>query len=282
MLKGVFILIDLHTHSTFSDGTKTPEEIILIAKEKGLKAIALSDHDTVAGLKSAKYFGNIHNIEVIDALEFSADFNGKEIHLLGYFINTENEELLNAIKQLEITRNIRNNELIEKLQSLNINITIEYLKTLAVSSIITKAHFAKALVNKGYAKSIKEAFALYLAENKPAFVGKKLINYKNAINLISNAGGICVLAHPYIYGYSEKELENNIKKLKDDGLKGIECYYSSHTKKQVNNLLNICKKYDLKISAGSDFHGDNRPEVSLGEIFLGEKIDYKILEDLKI
>ncbi|MDE6357196.1 MAG: PHP domain-containing protein, partial [Eubacteriales bacterium] len=190
-------MIDLHIHSTFSDGTKSPEEIILMAKEKGLKAIALSDHDTISGLESAKYFGNIHNIEVINALEFSADFNGKEIHLLGYFINTENKELLNSIKQLEVTRNIRNAQLIEKLQALNINITMEYLKTLAVSSIITKAHFGKALVNKGYAKSIKEAFALYLGENKPAFVGKNLIDYKTAINLISNAGGICVLAHPY-------------------------------------------------------------------------------------
>lgn len=275
-------MIDLHIHSTFSDGTKSPEEIILMAKEKGLKAIALSDHDTISGLESAKYFGNIHNIEVINALEFSADFNGKEIHLLGYFINTENKELLNSIKQLEVTRNIRNAQLIEKLQALNINITMEYLKTLAVSSIITKAHFGKALVNKGYAKSIKEAFALYLGENKPAFIKKSLIDYKDAINLIANAGGICVLAHPYIYGYSEKDLENNIKKLKDNGLKGIECYYSSHNKKQTNNLLNICQKYNLKITAGSDYHGDNRPEVSLGEIFLGEKIGYKILEDLKI
>ncbi|MDE6181906.1 MAG: PHP domain-containing protein [Eubacteriales bacterium] len=275
-------MIDLHTHSTFSDGTKTPEEIILIAKEKGLKAIALSDHDTVSGLESAKYFGNIHNIEIINAIEFSADFNGKEIHILGYFIDTENKELLNTIKQLEITRDIRNNELVEKLQSLNLNITMEDLKKLAPSSIITKAHFGRALVNKGYVKSIKEAFALYLGENKPAFVSKKLINYKDAINLISNSGGICVLAHPYIYGYSEKDLENNIKQLKNDGLTGIECYYSSHTKKQVNNLLNICKKYNLKISAGSDFHGDNRPEVSLGEIFLGQKIDYKILQDLKV
>lgn len=275
-------MIDLHIHSTFSDGTKSPEEIILMAKEKGLKAIALSDHDTISGLKSAKYFGNIHSIEVINALEFSADFNGKEIHLLGYFINIENKELLNSIKQLEVTRNIRNAQLIEKLQALNINITMEYLKTLSVSSIITKAHFGRALVNKGYAKSIKEAFFLYLGENKPAFVKKSLIDYKDAINLISNAGGICVLAHPYIYGYSEKDLENNIKKLKDNGLKGIECYYSSHNKKQTNNLLNICQKYNLKITAGSDYHGDNRPEVSLGEIFLGEKINYKILEDLKI
>lgn len=274
-------MIDLHIHSTFSDGSKTPEEIILIAKQNNLKAIALSDHDTVKGLNEAKYFGDIHNIKVINAIEFSADFKGKEIHLLGYFIDKENKNLLNEIKELEITREIRNEELIKKLQDLNINITLEYLRTFVFSEIITKAHFAKALVNKGYAKSIKEAFALYLGENKPAFVKRDLIEYKKAINLISDAGGICVLAHPYLYGYSEKDLENNIKQLKTEGLKGIECYYSSHNKKQVNNLLNICNKYNLKASAGSDYHGDNRPEVSLGKIFLGEQVEYKILENLK-
>ena len=278
-------MIDLHTHSTFSDGTKTPEELILLAKEKGLKAIAISDHDNISGLKSAKYFGNINEIEVINAIEFSANFNGKEIHLLGYFIDTENKQLLNEIKQLEITRDARNKELLEKLNNLNLDITMDYIKELMsknTSSIITKAHFAKALVNKGYAKSIKDAFNLYLGENKPAYVKRELLNYKKAIDIIKNANGICVLAHPYIYGYSEKDLENNIIKLKNEGLDGIECYYSKHTKKQVNNLLNICKKYNLKITAGSDYHGDNRPEVCIGEIFLGEKVDYKILEDLKI
>lgn len=274
-------MIDLHIHTIFSDGTNTPEEIILLAKEKGLKAIAISDHDTLNGLEQAKYFGKINNIEVINGIEFSADFNGKEIHILGYFLDDKNENLLKELKKFEKTRDERNIQLIKKFEELNLDIDLDYVKSLAGNNILTKLHFAKAIFEKGYTSSIKEAFSLYLAENKPAYIKRQLINYEDAIKLILNAGGICSLAHPYVYKYSEKELEENIKILKEKGLQCIECYYSGHTRKQTNTLLKYCEKFDLETTAGSDFHGENKSYVSFGEIFLGEKVDYKILETLK-
>lgn len=274
-------MIDLHIHTTFSDGTNTPEEIILLAKEKGLKAIAISDHDTLAGIEQARHYGNIHNIEVINGIEFSAEFNGKEIHLLGYFLDNKNQNLLKQLQLFEKTRDERNIQLIKIFEKLNLDIDLDYIKSLAGESIITKLHFAKAIFEKGYANSTKEAFSLYLDENKPAYVKRELINYENAINLILNAGGICSLAHPYIYKYSEKELENNIKLLKNKGLQCIECYYSAHTRKQTNTLLKYCKKFELETTAGSDYHGKNKTYVSFGEIFLGEKIDYAVLQNLK-
>ncbi len=274
-------MIDLHIHTLFSDGTNTPEEIILLAKSKGLKAIAISDHDTLNAIEQAKQYGKIHDIEIISGIEISADFNGKEIHILGYFLDEKNTALLKQLEIFEKTREKRNLELIQKFKELNIDIDLDYVKSLAGETILTKLNFARALFEKGYANSSKEAFSLYLAENKPAYIKRELISYQDAIKLILNAGGICSLAHPYIYKYSETELEKNIKILKEEGLKCIECYYSGHTRKQTNTLLKYCEKFDLGITAGSDFHGGNKPYVSFGEIFLGEKIDYAILQNLK-
>lgn len=274
-------MIDLHCHSTFSDGTYSPEEIINLAYKNKLISIALTDHDTINGIIYAKNIASKLNIEVINGIEFSSDFNGTEIHLLGYFIDINSKCLLYELKNLEETRKTRNEEIIKKLEHINLNISLEYVKSLAVSNIITKAHFAKAIVNKGYAKTIKDAFSLYLGKNKPAYVKRDLIPHKKAIDLIIKSGGIAVLAHPFLYGFSERELQNNIKSLKENGLKGVECYYPSNTLYQTKFLLSLCNKYNLKSTGGSDFHGNNRPNVYLGNIFLGEKLDYKILKDLK-
>lgn len=273
-------MIDLHIHTNFSDGTYTPKEIILLAKEKGLKAISITDHDTLNGIEEAKYYGKIHNIEVINGIEFSASFMEKEIHILGYFFDTKNKNLLQKLKLLEKTRFERNLKLTKKLNDLNLNIDFEYVKSFAKHNLITRAHFAKALVNKGYAKNIKEAFHKYLSFNKEGYVKRNLIDSKEAIKIIFEAGGICSLAHPFVY-FSENEIQNNIKILKNMGISCIECYYSSHSKKQTNYLINISKKFDLGITCGSDFHGENRKNVSLGEIFLKNKLEYKILKDLK-
>ena len=274
-------MIDLHTHTTFSDGTYSPEEIIKLCHKSNLKAIAITDHDTIDGIKYARDMAKELNIELIEGIEFSADYKGIEIHVLGYFLDIENKELLSLLEDLKISRDKRNKELIKKLNDIGLDISFDYVKSLSNGGLITKAHFGKAIVKKGYAKTMKDAFSLYLGKGKPAYVSRVLISYKDAIKYILNAGGIPVLAHPMIYKLSDKDLEIAIKDLKDSGLKGIECYYPSNSLSQTNFLLSLAKKYDLKVTAGSDFHGENRPDVALGNIFLGKQIDYEILEDLK-
>lgn len=274
-------MIDLHTHSTYSDGTYSPQELINMAYEKGLKAIAITDHDTIEGINYAIDISKELNIELINGIEFSADYKGIEIHILGYFLDITNKNLLNLLKELEKTREKRNLELIKKLNNIGVNISLDYIKSLSSYGLITKAHFATALLNKGYVKSRNEAFSLYLGKGKPAYVQRVLISYEEAINFILDAKGIPVLAHPIIYKLSEKDLNIAVKDLKDKGLCGIECYYPSNTLNQTNFLIELAKKYNLKITGGSDFHGENRPNVSLGNIFLEKQIDYEILEDLK-
>ncbi|WP_317366549.1 PHP domain-containing protein [uncultured Tyzzerella sp.] len=274
-------MIDLHTHSTYSDGTYSPKDLIELAYKNGIKAIAITDHDTIEGISYAKEKAKELNIELINGVEFSANYKGIEIHILGYFLDITNKNLLNLLKDLEKTRNKRNLELIEKLNNIGLDISFDYVKSLSGSGLITKAHFATALVKKGYAKTRNDAFSLYLGKGKPAYVQRVLISYKDAINFIHNANGISVLAHPIIYKLSEMDLELAIKDLKHSGLNGIECYYPSNTLKQTNFLLSLAKKYNLKVTGGSDFHGENRPNVSLGNIFLEKQLDYKILEDLK-
>ena len=274
-------MIDLHTHSTFSDGTYSPQELINLAYKNNIKAIAITDHDTIDGISYAIPEAEKFNIELINGIEISADYKGIEIHILGYFLDIKNTKLLNLLKVLEKTRNKRNQDLINKLNEIGVNISLDYVKSLSPLGLVTRAHFGKAIAEKGYTKNIKEAFNIYLGKGKPAYIKRTLIPYDQAIKIILESNGIPVLAHPMIYKLSNNDLDIAIRELKHAGLKGIECYYPSNTLKQTNTLLSMCKKYNMKITGGSDFHGDNRPDVSLGNIFLGKQIDYKILEDLK-
>ena len=274
-------MIDLHTHSTFSDGTYSPQELINLAYKNNIKAIAITDHDTIDGISYAIPEAEKFNIELINGIEISADYKGIEIHILGYFLDIKNTKLLNLLKDLEKTRNKRNQDLINKLNEIGVNISLDYVKSLSPLGLVTRAHFGKAIAEKGYTKNIKEAFNIYLGKGKPAYIKRTLIPYDQAIKIILESNGIPVLAHPMIYKLSNNDLDIAIRELKHAGLKGIECYYPSNTLKQTNTLLSMCKKYNMKITGGSDFHGDNRPDVSLGNIFLGKQIDYKILEDLK-
>lgn len=274
-------MIDLHSHSTFSDGTLSPSELIYLAKETGVNAIALTDHDTISGLKIAKETADKIGVELINGIEISAYYNETELHILGLFLDLNNETLLKELKVLEETREKRNIQLVENLKTLNFDISYDYVKSTAVSNLITKAHFARALLEKGYISSIQEGFDIYLGENKLADVKRELPDFKKAIEIINKSGGKSILAHPYSYGLSEEDIEEVVKNLKNAGLQGIECYYSTHTKEQEEFLLNLATKYSLKISGGSDFHGDNRPNTFLGKGKGNLNISYEILKNLK-
>lgn len=281
--------IDLHTHSTCSDGTLSPKELSEYATKKGLSAYALTDHDTTAGVKEAKFYAEKNGIEFIPGIEISANYSNadisKEIHIVGLFIDPENQILLNKLNDIKQKRAERNQKIIEKLNSLNMKISYEdILDANGIeknsNKIIARPHFARTLVKKGYASSIKECFDKYLDEGKPAYIKREVLSAEETISLINIAGGIAILAHPLYYKLSRLELNEMLEKLAPK-LTGMECYYSTHTQQEVNYTLGLCSKYSLLPSGGSDFHGENKPNLDLGTGYGSLKINYEILEKLK-
>lgn len=242
---------DLHVHSCLSDGTMTPEEIIQEAEEKGIKCISITDHDTI----SSQYIVNTYtgDIKIIPGIELSTEYNGLELHILGYFIDIENKALKDAVKQLNVNRLNRVDEILNKLKTFDINIAMEDL-AITESLTIGRSHIANAMVNKGYFDNYKSAFTAYLVKGKPAFVNGVKISYKEILKLIIDAGGIPVLAHPGQI-YQKREIENIVRELRCYGLKGLEVYHPSHSCCEINNFYNLAVKYKLCITGGSDYHG---------------------------
>lgn len=273
-------MIDLHIHSICSDGTFSTKEIVELANGLNLSTIAITDHDTVDGIALAQKTALEYNIDIINGVELSADYNGCEIHILGYFLDIKNKNLLNFLSDLKITRDKRNKSLIEALNDKGIDISLDYVANFSGGNLITKAHFGKAIMEKGYTKTIQDSFKLYLGRNRIGDVKRDLIPYNDAISIIKKSGGVSSLAHPTKYGLSTNEIISLIKTLKQSGLQAVECYYSSHTKKEVNLLLKICKEYNLCQTSGSDFHGNNRPYVSLGNILYGNKLSEQIASNI--
>lgn len=241
---------DLHIHSNYSDGTMTPEEIIKKAIDLGVKNISITDHDSIA----SQYITEIeyNDINIIPGIELSTEYEDLELHILGYFINIKNNELINVLKKLNNSRIDRIEEILFNLKKHNINLTLEDLKV-DLNSTIGRGHVANAMVRKGYFDNYKTAFTSYLVKGKPAYVKGYKLNYKEAIQIINNSGGISVLAHPGQI-YKSLEIENMVKNLKIYGLRGLEVYHPSHSRNQTNNFYNLSKKHKLLITGGSDFH----------------------------
>lgn len=274
-------LIDLHVHSTASDGTLTPSELALYAKSKGLSAIALTDHDTIDGIKECQEKGLEIGVSVIPGIEFSADFYGKELHILGYYLDPYHPHLKKKLEELVKARHTRNQEMLDKLATLGFPLTYEALYDgCSDTTILTRAHFAKAMLKKDYISDRKEAFSLYIGDGKPAYVPKKRFTTKECIDLIHEAGGLAVLAHPMLYGYHQKDVTQLIRGLSSEGLDGVECIYSTHSKDEENHLLQVCSNLKLFPTGGSDFHGNNKPLIDLGSGYGELSISYKILETM--
>ncbi len=274
--------IDLHVHSTASDGTLLPKEIVKLAYETGLSAFALTDHDTIDGIEEAMEESKNYDLEVIPGIEFAADYHGKEIHILGLNINYKQEYFKNSITQIKLDRENRNLKMINKLNELGFEVTIDELYTLAEGhGTITRAHFAKLLLLKGYVKTRKEAFDKYIGDGCPAYIKREILNSQKCIELILKANGIPILAHPTLYNMNNKEIEIMVKELITYGLEGIEAIYPLYTSQQSGDIKALAKKYNLKISGGSDFHGANKPNIALGTgISQNISISYEVLENL--
>ncbi|MDF2877452.1 MAG: hypothetical protein K0S30_548 [Clostridia bacterium] len=271
-------LIDLHVHSNISDGTLSPDKLALYAKHKGLSAIALTDHDTVAGIEACTHQGNLIDLMVIPGIEFSAEYGDQEIHILGYYIDSHHPLLLGQLSRLIESRKQRNMLMLEKLNKLGFPITAQDLVSDSSSqTVFTRAHFAAALYKKGYVKSRSEAFQKYLGKGKPCYVKRSHFTPEECIDTIHRVGGLAVLAHPYLYDLNNSQLYALLKKLTSDGLDGLETLYATHSKEEVASLLSLCITFRLFPTGGSDFHGDNKPGLDIGIGYGDLQIPYDVL-----
>ena len=261
-------MIDLQMHSNFSDGSMTPTELVLMAKEIGLTAIALTDHDTIDGIPEFMEAGEKYNLETVPGVEISIDTklpNNGHLHMLGLFIAPHSEELKNTLDYLLTQRNLRAQKIIDKLNELNIPITMEELLAEAGEGSIGRPHVAKILVRKKVVQSLQEAFDIYLAKGKPAYMDKVKLGEEDAIKMIKNAGGLAILAHPHLMNYDTfNETKQKILVLREMGLDGCEVYYSGMPADFAEKLLKFTKEYNLLISGGSDFHGINKDRIAMG------------------
>ena len=273
-------LIDLHTHSLKSDGSMTPAEVVREAKRAGLAAIALSDHDTVDGIREAAAEGEKIGVEVIPAIEFSVQ-SKTETHILGYFIDIENPDLLKTLKEVVDLRIERNYVTCQRLNELGFDITIEEVRALAPNNFVGRAHFARVLMDKGYTKSVKEGFDLYMTSGKYAYCEKQRLTARDAVELIGKCGGISFLAHPHLTKLGDDELKEFLKELKGFGLSGLEGYYTDYTPEMQEKYQAMAKELGLLISGGTDFHAAMKPHISIGTGHGNMKIPYSVLEAMK-
>lgn len=262
------VIADLHTHTINSDGTYTVEEIIKKASERGLKVIAITDHDTVDGLldtEKLKEYENKYDIKIIKGIEMSCNLNGKDVHILGYFLNLEDKNFLKELERIAEIRNERNEKIIKKLKDLNIPVTMEELKTIVKGNVISKAHFAEIMLQKGYVNCKSDAFKNYLGKSGVAFVEKRDYKPTDAVDILVRNGAFVSLAHPKLITENTDEVEKLIIELIKHGLKGLEVNYYSFSEKDKAFYKKLAEKYNLIITGGSDFHGGNRVQVSLGD-----------------
>jgi len=275
-------MIDLHSHSTASDGTLSPTELVKYAKEKNLKALAITDHDTIEGVEEALKAGKENGIEVVPGIEISAEFPEHTMHILGYYIDFKDPQFIDNISVLQKARSERNSRIVKNLQKIGINIEYDEILKEAGSGQVGRPHFAKVLLYKGYVKNTREAFNKYLKKGAPGYEDKFRFQPENAISHILNAGGIPVLAHPAtLKCNTDEDVEKEIKNLVGFGLKGIEAYYSDHSNSQAGLYTRIADKYNLLITGGSDFHGKKVKGIELGTGKGKLNVPYALLEKMK-
>lgn len=262
-------LADLHVHSTASDGRLTPSQVVEAAAKAKLTAIALSDHDTVDGIDEAIDAGSMHGVQIVPAVEINTDFGLLELHILGYFIDWKSEKLLNRLKMLRTARLERGRLIVEKLQALNVPITMERVLEIAGTGSIGRPHIARAICETGIVNSLDSAFGRYLVRGAPAYVERTKLTAADAIEVIVEAGGVAGLAHPKKMG--REQLVASLVKV---GLGAVEVYHPDHPKDVANYYQAIARRQGLIVTGGSDFHGNGNP--------IGSKtVDFSAVEALK-
>lgn len=256
--------IDLHLHTTHSDGSQSPAEVVRLAHEAGVSALAITDHDITTGLPEAIAVGQELGIEIIPGIEISSRHGESELHVLGYFLKWEDAKLNERLVTLRESRHRRNPKIIELLQAAGIDITYDEVRAVAGSDSVGRPHIARVLMNKKVVTTAKEAFDRFLAEGKAAYVPRDLPAPVDAIHWIKDAGGLAVLAHPTWVKTTEGTLTDLARQLKEQGLDGVEVHYSTHTPRQTRTYLSLAKQLGLLVTGGSDFHGMTKPDIEVG------------------
>ena len=255
--------IDLHVHSVYSDGTDTPAELIRLARQAKLDVIALTDHDTVAGVEEMLYLGRENDILVISGVEISCMHHDIPLHMLGYGIDHTCGDFAAWIYGIQTARIERNQHIIENLQGLGIDIELSELTRFSKVGQTGRPHIARLLIDKKVVKNMEQAFRHYLRRGAAAWAGRKVYGAEETIEVIHRAGGLAILAHPGTMNRSHAAQANVIRELTALGLDGMEIFYPSHSKKIIRRLKQIANHYNLLITGGSDYHGDNRPGISM-------------------
>ena len=280
------VSIDLHIHTTASDGTFTPAQVVSHAHRLKLKAIAITDHDTVAGSKEALLSGIPPSLEFLTGVEISATppsfYPGSgSFHLLGYSIRLDDPQLNRTLEKLQQARKNRNPAIINRLNELGISITLDEVRREAGEGQLGRPHIAQFMVKKRAVASIDEAFDRFLGTGKPAYVDKQRVECFKAIEIILAAGGVPVLAHPGLLDYkTDNQLDELIGELKKAGIQGVEVYYSGHTPDQTRRYAELAKRHDLLMTGGSDFHGAIQPEIEMGSGQGDLIVPYELFEKL--
>ncbi len=256
--------VDLHTHSTCSDGTCTPAELVSIAKAQGLCAFALTDHDTVAGLAEARKAAEGTDIEVIPGIELSTKYLERDVHIVGLFIDDSDPEFIEALREFSDARDVRNRRMCDKMCAAGIPIPYDELAADNPGSVITRANMARFLLKKGVISKISEAFDKYIGDDCPFFLPREQITPQKAVSFLRRFRGIPILAHPFQYELGDEGLETLVRELKAAGLMGIEAYYCRHTPEMTEHIRALADRYGLLLSGGSDFHGANKPGLNMG------------------
>ncbi len=274
---------DLHMHTIHSDGTFTPKELVQLAKRKELSCIALTDHDTLSGVQEAQEEGNRLGVEVIAGIEISVKCDPGTMHILGYFVDRNSKKLQEGLLEIQTARRTRNPMIIEKLNAIGINISLDEVKRESGGDQIGRPHFARVLVKKKYVKDSQEAFNKYLAKGAPAYVDKRKLTSREAIEMIEDAGGVASLAHPKQLKLDSlpDRFEQTIEQLRSEGLKGLEVYSSCQSKEEAARYKKTAERLGLLITGGSDFHGANRPQAPLGWMGDGAMIPYETIDQMK-
>ncbi len=264
---------DLHIHTHFSDGTFTPEQVVEKSLKAGLSCISITDHDTVDGVIPTQKAAEASGLEVITGIELSSESGGKDIHVLGYFVDCHNEAFVKALHFMQEARVVRIERMIGKLKEFGItNISLDEVCALTQSKSVGRPHLAMTLVKKGWVGSLREAFDRYLGENAPAYVEKYIQTPHEVIALIRKAGGVAVLAHPMLNNRDEM-----IPSLVQEGLQGLETYYPNISSNIVSYYEGIAHKHNLIRTGGSDAHGDTKDNTFIGKV----KIPYETVEQMR-
>lgn len=273
--------IDLHVHTTASDGTLSPKEVVEYGIQKELSVMAITDHDTIAGIEEAVKTAKGTNLSIVPGVELACIYKGIEIHMLGFFLDWKNDKFARHLSDMREKREKRNEKMIEKMQKGGIAISMDKLIFEEKDTVITRGHFARFLEAEGYVKSKQEAFDRYIGIGCPYYLPREYIDPVDAISWIHEAGGLAFLAHPYLYGFTEGEVKKMLSFLKATGLDGLEAYHSSTSQGQVTMLRQYAKEMKLMVSGGSDFHGSNKPDVDLGCGKGNLRITHYIYEKIK-